>query len=278
MRTDLHTHSTASDGRLTPTQLIELAHARDVRVLALTDHDTLDGVAEAQAAGARVGMRVIAGVEISTLSPEGKEVHILGYGLAPRDDSTRDAIGGLREVRVTRARKILNALNRVGAPVSFERVRALAGDGMIGRPHIARALVEAGHVASVQDAFDRYLAEGAPAYAPNDALTPAEAVKLIHKAHGCAVLAHPSLYRGNLDTLFDHVLEAGLDGIEVLHPDNPDDARARYEALAYRHGLIVTGGSDYHSDNGHHEVSLGVLSLSADRIATLDARIAMYAI
>jgi hypothetical protein len=235
-------------------------------------------VAEAQAAGARIGVRVIAGIEISTLSPEGKEVHMLGYGVAPSDARTRHTIANLREVRMTRARRILKALEREGAPVAFERVRAMAGDGMIGRPHIARAMVEAGHVDSVQAAFDRYLAEGAPAYAPNDALTPSEAVTLIHNAHGCAVLAHPSLYRGNFDTLFAHVLEAGLDGIEVFHPDNPNDARARYEALANQLGLIITGGSDYHSDNGHHEVSLGALSLSADRIATLDARIAMYAI
>lgn len=276
MRFELHCHTTASDGRLTPTQLLELARDRDIRALAITDHDTISGHAEACAAGQRLGVRVIPGIEISALF-ENKEVHVLGYGVRPTDSRTLAVIESLQQVRVSRAKAILARLGALGVPVAFERVAQMAGDGMIGRPHIARALIEAGHVPAFQDAFDSYLAEGAPAFVANDALTPAEAVALIHAAHGCAVMAHPALFRGDLDALFEHMLAAGLDGVEVYHPDNPLDARPGYLARVEQHKLLATGGSDFHAFGGGNEATLGSISLPADTLQKLDARMLQYA-
>lgn len=273
MRIDLHSHSTASDGRLSPTQLVELARDRDIATLAITDHDTLRGVAEAQSAGARIGVRVIAGIEISTLFNGSKEAHVLGYGMRPTDDATRATIASLQPRRASRARAILERLAALGVPVPFDAVAALAGDGMIGRPHIARAMIAAGHVPDLQSAFDRFLAEGQPAFVPNDALTPAEAVELIHAAHGVAVLAHPCLFQGDLEVLFASMLAAGLDGIEVYHPDNPPAARSALLERARRHGLLVTGGSDFHGLSTDGDASLGSIALPAGLLEALDAKI-----
>lgn len=273
MRTDLHSHSTASDGRLTPTQLVELARDRDVSTLALTDHDTLRGVAEAMAAGERLGVRIVRGIEISTLFDGSKEAHVLGYGVQPTDDATRATIDSLQPLRASRARAILDKLAGLGAPVDFAAVAALAGDGMIGRPHIARALVAAGHVPDFQTAFDRFLAEGQPAFVPNDALTPEQAIDLIHAAHGVAVLAHPCLFKGSLEALFTATIAAGLDGIEVFHPDNPPAERQALLARAARHDLLVTGGSDFHGLSSDGDAYLGCQSLPDDALAALDARI-----
>lgn len=277
MRIELHCHSTASDGRLTPTQLIELARDRDVTTLALTDHDTLRGVAEAASAGVQCGVRVIPGIEISSLFEASREAHVLGYGMRPSDEATRATIDSLQPLRVSRARAILTKLDALGAPVSFEAVAALAGDGMIGRPHIARALVAAGHVPDFQTAFDRFLAEGEPAFVPNDALTPAQAVELIHAAHGVAVLAHPCIFMGRFEALFTSMLEAGLDGIEVFHPENPPDARPALLERARRHGLLVTGGSDFHGLSSDGDAYLGCASLPIDAFAALDAKIVAQA-
>ncbi len=276
MRTDLHSHTTASDGTLTPSALVALAAGRDIAVLAVTDHDTTAGLDEARAAGAREGVRVIGGIEISALL-DNKEVHMLGYGVAASDAATRDIIAGLRQVRVARAQSMLKKLAALGMPVEFAQVQAMAGDGIIGRPHIARALIAAGYVQTMPEAFDNYLAEGKPAFTANDALTPAEAIALIHAAHGCAVLAHPLLFKGDFEALFEHARAAGLDGIEAHYPMHNAPQTAQYSALAVRHGMIVTGGSDFHSDAGYHDVALGTVHLPDGVITALDARIARYA-
>ena len=272
MRIDLHSHSTASDGRLSPTQLVELARDREVETLALTDHDTLRGTAEAIAAGARMGVRVIAGIEVSTLFNGSKEAHILGYGMRPTSDATRATIDSLQPLRASRARAILARLAQLGMPVEFETVAQLAGDGMIGRPHIARALIAAGYVPDFQTAFDRYIAEGQPAFVPNDALTPAQAVDLIHAAHGVAVLAHPCEFKGDLDALLAELIGAGLDGIEVYHPGNPPASRPALLERAAHASLIVTGGSDFHGLGVDGDASLGSISLPDGILEALDAK------
>ncbi len=276
MRIELHCHSTASDGRLTPTELLDLAASRSVTTLALTDHDTIAGHAEAMTAGSAHNIRVIGGIEVSTLF-EGKEAHILGYGVRPSDDATRATLDALRSVRESRARAMLAKLSEQRIHVSYERVCALAGDGMLGRPHIARAMLEAGVVTSIQDAFDGYLAEGKSAFVANDALTPGEAAALIHRAHGCVVLAHPGLFHGKFDTLFQHLLKAGLDGIETYYPEHTASQMDAFAALARSQGLIVTGGSDFHIENGHHAAALGDMQLPDGCLDALDARIARYA-
>jgi hypothetical protein len=276
MRTELHCHSTASDGALTPTALVALAASRGVQTLALTDHDTLAGHAEAEQACVKHNLRWIPGIEISTLFADRFEVHVLGYGVRPRDTDTQREIDALRGTRSIRAQQILDRLAALGAPIDMAQVQALAGDGIIGRPHIARALLIAGHVSTFNEAFERFLAEGAPAYVPNRALTPAGAIDLIHRAGGCAVLAHPGLFLGDLDALLASMLSAGLDGLEAFHPGNDGTMRKWLLALAPLHGLIVTGGSDYHCDNGHHSVALGDVYLSEEILKSLTARMLQY--
>jgi 3',5'-nucleoside bisphosphate phosphatase len=251
-----------------------LAQAHAVRVIALTDHDTIDGVSLAQPAADAHKMRLITGIEVSSVF-NGKEVHVLGYGLHP-DAAVRTELAALRGTRVARAQKVLAKLQTLAKPIAFERVAQLAGDGMIGRPHIARAMIEAGYVASVDEAFQRYLAEGMPAHVPNDTLTPAQAVDLIHRARGCAVLAHPGLFRGELDVLFEHLIDAGLDGIEAYYPDHTPKFVARCEAHARAHGLICTGGSDFHRVLSDGAVTLATQRLPRGTIETLDDRMARY--
>lgn len=272
-RAELHCHTTASDGYYTPAELVRVARLRDLRVIAITDHDTIDGHVEALAAGAAEGVTVIPGIEISSLSPQG-EVHVLGYGVRPTDDATRRQIADLRSSRESRARRILAKLERLGRPVRFERVKELAGDAMIGRPYIAAAMVEAGHVQTKQQAFDEYLAEGRPAFAPNDALTPAEAVDLIHRAGGLAVMAHPALYKGDLKPVFEDMLARGLDGIEAYYPLHTPEQSEAFAALARRHNLLITGGSDFHAPARDTELALGSIGLPPGALEALLNRLA----
>ena len=271
-RAELHCHTTASDGFYPPSELVHVARLRDLRVIAITDHDTIDGHAEALAAGEAHGVTVVPGIEISSLSAQG-EVHVLGYGLQPADDATRQQIASLRSSRESRAKRILANLEALGKPVSFERVKELAGDAMLGRPYIATAMVEAGHVKTKQQAFDEYLAEGQPAFAPNDALTPAEAVDLIHRARGLAVMAHPALYKGDLMSVFGDMLAHGLDGIEVYYPLHTPEQSQTYAALARQHNLLVTGGSDFHSPLRDTELALGSIRLPEGAVDALLHRI-----
>ena len=276
MRTDLHSHTTASDGTLSPTALVTMAQQRGIGVLAVTDHDTVAGHAEAIAAGEALGVRVLRGIEVSALSDEGKEVHVLGYGVQPSDDATRIKIESLRDVREARAKSLLSKLSALGIAINFERVKAFAGDGMIGRPHVARAMVEAGVVRTVNQAFDEYLGEGKPGFVSHEGLTPQQAIALIHRAHGAAVVAHPMLYKGNLEGLLQDVIAAGLDGIEAFYPAHTPEQTQHFVRLAEKQGLIVTGGSDFHGPLGDLEVSLGTISLPEDAITKLDARIQNY--
>lgn len=273
MLTELHCHTTASDGLLGPTALVELAHSRGIGVLAITDHDTFAANAEAAHAGETFGVRVIPGIEVSSLATAG-EVHVLGYGIAPTDPRTLDKLASLRGVRESRARGILANLDRLGIHIDFDEVRALAGDGMIGRPHVARAMVKAGVVVTQQQAFDEYLAEGKPAFMRHDGLSPAQAVQLIHDANSIAVLAHPSLFRGELDALLDDMLAAGLDGIETYYPWHTPEQIQHYERIAREHNLVRTGGSDFHGVYGDREITLGSMHVPDECLADLDARIA----
>ena len=273
MRTDLHCHSTASDGALSPRGLVQLARKRAIDVIALTDHDTIAGHAEAIEAGLAFGLRVIPGIEISALGEQG-ETHVLGYGVEPDDEATRATLLRLRATRESRAKRILSNLVRLGISIDFVEVKAIAGDGMIGRPHIARALVDKGAVSTTQEAFDVYLGEGKPAYAPNDALDPLQAIDLIHRAGGVAVLAHPAFTHGDVEALLGLMIGHGLDGIEVYYPKHTPEQTKRYAEIAREHGLLATGGSDFHGLTPDAQYEFGEIELPADTVAALDARIA----
>ncbi|NIA20884.1 MAG: PHP domain-containing protein [Anaerolineaceae bacterium] len=256
---DLHIHSTASDGALAPGEIVGLAAEIGLRAIALTDHDTASGVGEALEAGRRAGLEVLTGVEISAEFPEGT-MHILGYGFDPQDDGLKEALAQFRRNRDERNPRILARLAELGVPVSLETVREKATGQTVGRPHIAQCLVEAGHVASVDEAFRLYLGRGAAAYVNRRRATAEEAIRMIHGAGGLAVLAHPMQLRRPMLEIRRTVRELaarGLDGLEAWHPDHSTDDTRTFEVLARELDLVVTGGTDFHGSL-RREVRLGV--------------------
>ena len=255
MRVDLHSHTTASDGSLRPSDLVERAAAAGINVLGLTDHDTLAGLDEATQSAARCGVRLIPGLELSVLH-HGRTLHFLCYGFDALSPAL-DRLTSMVDSRTARARCIVEDLAALGAPVSWTRVRELAG-GAIGRPHIAAALVEAGHARDIADAFDRYLGEGQAAYRDAGRLDPAEAIRFVREAGGEAALAHPLSPRSklDLDRILPELLEAGLTGIEVYHPDHDRSATTRLERVAEDQNLWWCGGSDFHGTPKPH-IALG---------------------
>lgn len=248
---DLHTHSTASDGLQTPTELIELAHRAGLTMIALTDHDTTDGLAEAQAAGAAYGITVIPGIEINTYLPHGRgEAHVLGYYFDTANPDLQAFLRFLRETRAKRGERMVALLREQGFDITWQRVRELA-HGAVGRPHVALALMEKGYAESISDAFDRYISPGRPAYVPRFKMVPEDAVRMLRSVRGVPVLAHPMRLYGLEDDLLPRLMEAGLLGLECYYGQYDDATVAHLLALAEQHGLIATGGSDYHGPNVH---------------------------
>jgi predicted metal-dependent phosphoesterase TrpH len=243
---ELHAHSTASDGTLDPAELVARAAAVGVTTLALTDHDTVDGCPAALVAGGRDGVRVVPGIELTVRVPRGT-FHLLGYFAQPDPPALMARMDDITRTREQRNAAIIARLAGLGAPVDPDLVRA-AATGRVGRPHIAAALVAAGHCSDYLDAFDRYLGDGAAAFVPAGAIDPVEAVQRV-KAAGAASLAHPGtllLPPQELDALIADLAAAGLDAVEAYRGDTPVDQQAAYAALAARHGVLATGGSDYH--------------------------------
>ena len=256
---DLHTHSTASDGKLYPAELMRHAQAVGIEVIALTDHDTLSGLEEASEEAARIGVELITGVEISAENKPGT-LHMLGYYVDPSDAELAETLSWLRGGRDDRNHIILSKLAELGCPLEWDEVAALAGGESMGRPHIATAMVNRGYVSSFNDAFDRYLGKGAAAYTDRDKMTPEIAIKCIRSAGGLPVLAHPqtlSLSDDELSDLLSRLTSMGLAGVEVYYYSHSEEETALYTSLARRYGLIVTGGSDFHGP-GMIETRLGV--------------------
>jgi predicted metal-dependent phosphoesterase TrpH len=250
MRIDLHTHSAVSDGTDTPAELVEKARAVGLDVVALTDHDTFDGLDEAAATGEQVGIQVVRGMELSC-SRHGSSVHVLAYGADPASTGLAAEMALVRDGRLGRLAGVLAKLAGLGVPVSEAEVMAQVGTSpSIGRPHIADALIEAGHVRDRQEAFDRFLADGGPAHVHRYTIEVERGIDLVHEAGGVAVIAHP-WGRGREHLLPASAIQAlardhGLDGIEVDHQDHDADIRRRLHTLADSLGLLATGSSDYH--------------------------------
>ncbi len=243
---DLHLHTTQSDGRLTPAQLIQLVAGKGLKVVAVTDHDITDGLTEAyQSAVAYPQLAVIPGVELSTDIP-GNEVHMLGLYLDLSDAYFQETLARFRVGRVGRAQEMVRKLAALGMPVAWERVVEIAGEGTIGRPHIAQALVEKGYFQYPQQAFEKHLGRDGLAYAEREKVTPAQAVRLIRSAGGVAAIAHPAMLFG-LGAVLAELKEAGMQGMEVHYAEYDTPTRARLAAAARRHGLLPCGGSDYHA-------------------------------
>lgn len=240
---DLHLHSTASDGVLDPSALVELASRAGCPAIALTDHDSVAGVAEALMAAAGTPLIVIPAVEL-TAGVDGRDMHVLGYHVDHTDPTLLAHLRRLREIRAERARRIVASLNEAGIDVALDAVLRLAGGGAVGRAHIAQLLVATGQAVSVEDAFRRLLGRTSPHYIPKPLATPGEAIGWIRAAGGVAVLAHPGLSR--VDDLIGDLVGEGLLGIEAYHPGHDADTVRRYADLAGDLGLIATGGSDFH--------------------------------
>lgn len=246
MTIDLHMHTTASDGEHSPQDLIDLAHAAGLTTIAITDHDTTDGIRPAIAAAEKYNITVIPGIEFSAETDE--DVHMLGYFIDIDHTEFQERLKVLRENRLHRGKAMITKLNSLGVDITFEQVQRIAGDAPIVRPHVGRAIVEAGYAESVQDAFDRYIDNHAPGYVSRIKLSPEEAIDLIHLVGGKAVMAHPGLVK-SYETVLPRLIEHGLDGVELNHPKNPAQVRERVRKIGEAHGLIFTGGSDFHHRN-----------------------------
>lgn len=247
-RIDLHLHTTHSDGSQTPAEVVTLAHEAGVSALAITDHDITTGLPEAMATGQTLGIEIIPGIEISSRHGE-SELHVLGYFLKWEDAQLNERLTALRESRHRRNPKIVALLQAAGIDITYDEVRAVAGSDSVGRPHIARVLMDKKVVTSAKEAFDRFLAEGKPAYVPRDLPCPADAIRWIKDAGGLAVLAHPTWVKtidGTLTDLARQLKTDGLDGVEVHYSTHTPRQTRQYLSLAKTLGLLVTGGSDFH--------------------------------
>ena len=269
---DLHTHTNHSDGTFAPAELVELALRRGLDVVAITDHDTTDGIDEAAAAGGAFGVEVVPGVELSA-EYQGTSVHVLCFWMDPSDEELRAELGRLRDERFRRGELMVERLHALGYPVSFERVREIAGAGVIVRPHVAQAMVEAGIVATEEEAFDRFIGDGGPAHVPKHALHPLDAVSLIRGAGGVCVLAHPGMWGHQSSVphdLIEAMAAAGMGGLEADAGDHTPEQREHYREMARRLGLVVTGGSDCHGTR-YDPVRLGSVTTEPDQFEALRA-------
>lgn len=259
-RIDLHLHTTYSDGSLPPAEVLELAQKAGVNALAITDHDIVDGIPEAIEAGRRLGIEIIPGVEVSSRYRD-TELHILGYFLDREDPLLLTRLARLRAGRHERNPRIVEKLNELGLALTYEEVKARAGSDSVGRPHIARVLMEKGYVKSAKEAFDRYLGEDKPAYVPRELPEPAEAMAWIREARGLAVLAHPTWVKESAEGLFklcETLKGEGLTGIEAHYSTHKPQQTTSYLHMAKRLDLLVTGGSDFHGlTKPEIEVGLG---------------------
>ena len=269
---DLHMHTTRSDGTIAPAALVDRARAAGIRTMSVTDHDTMAGVAEAGAAASRRGIEFLPGIEITAVA-DGRDLHMLGYFLDPAPAGLDRFLVVQRDDRVRRAREMGEKLAALAVPIPIERLieKASAAGRAVARPVVARALVEAGHCATPQEAFDRWLADDGPAYVARRGASPAEVVGLVARAGGLASLAHPGLLRR--DDVIPGLVEAGLGALEAFHADHDAAAESRYQRLADHHGLAVSGGSDFHGDRHHRAASFGRVGLPRARYDTLLARV-----
>ena len=270
---DLHLHTTASDGAFAPAALVGMAAEAGLDCIAITDHDSTDGVAAAQETGQALGVRVIAGIEFNTMW-HGQSVHILGYFVDRQHPELQEVIARQRDGRLYRAQRMVEKLAALKMPLSWEDILERADGGAVGRPHIAKAMMEQGYVRDSNEAFAKYLGHGKPAYVEQPKLTPGEAVTLLHGAGAAAGLAHPYNVEGadqvDLDTLVPELADAGLDAIETYYTGYGTEQRAEILNMAARFDLIPTGGSDFHGGGILSQAELGAIRVPPESLARLE--------
>jgi hypothetical protein len=272
-RVDLHAHTTASDGTLTPRELVQLAAEKGLAALGITDHDTTDGVLEAQTAGQHLGVWVVPGVELNTDTDDG-HIDILGYFVDINNQEFQDMLSTIRNARYHRARRMVEKLNDLGRPISFERVLELSIEGAVGRPHVAQALLEAGHVSTIREAFELYIGRHGPAYVDRYRMSPQEACALVRQAGGVPCLAHPTPDTDpfsdpkDLRRLIPELREAGLGAMECFYPGYPPAVSEWLLELAEQFDLAPTGGSDFHG-TPKPEIELGMVDVPLEYVERL---------
>ena len=281
---DFHTHSTASDGRLTPTELVDLVASQGVQYHALTDHDSTEGVAEARTAGGKhAGYHLIPGVEFGT-DIEGAEIHMLGLFLSPDDPELQSILKELRDGRLDRGEGIVNKLREQGKMIEWSRVQEIAGDAAVGRPHIAQALVEAGYVKKVADAFDTLIGRNGTAYVERRKMTPADAVEFIIGRGGLACWAHPAdmgITNEQVEPILKGLKDAGMQAMEVFYKDYSPATIAFLHDLTKKYDLLPLGGSDYHGIFGNEERLPGDIPLpdsSVERLLEMGQKLTNHAL
>ncbi len=257
---DLHMHSTCSDGTFRPADLVREARGAGITRMALTDHDTVEGLAEAAEAARREGVAFLGGLEISAEFGPGT-LHILGYGFDPEEPHLLERLAFVQKCRADRNPIIVERLNALGLDVTLKEIAARAGGDLVGRPHFAQTLLDKGYVSSRQEAFDRYLAKGQPAYADKVRLSPAESIEIIRRAGGVAVLAHPLQLKiedpDSLEAFVRGLKDLGLQGMECYYRNHTEEDEARFTSLARKYSLLRTGGSDFHGAN-RPRIRLGI--------------------
>ena len=248
---DLHIHTSASDGTHTPEEIVNLAQKQGLKAIAITDHDTIEGNEEAIKAGTKVGLEVIPGVEIS-VDWDKRPIHILGYYINWRNEKFASELQNLIKFREERNPQIIEKLNSLGLTISYDDVRMAAGEGTIGRPHFAQVIIEKGYVKNGDEAFRKYLQRGAPAYVDKKRLTPQKGIQLIKHAGGIAVLAHPFTIEGinneEMEQFILHFKDIGIDGVEVFYSGHSAEQTLQLQAIAKKHNLLMTGGTDFHGE------------------------------
>ncbi|HTO96406.1 MAG TPA: PHP domain-containing protein [Myxococcales bacterium] len=273
---DLHSHTLHSDGDRSPAQLFAEAAAAGVTVLSVTDHDTVLGLDECRAASTPVGVRFVPGIELSC-ELHGREVHVLGHFIDPQGTALERLASDMLEERRERMERMVALAQGMGfSAATMERVMAVSGGDNLGRPHLARVLVDCGHALSVKDAFDKFLHNGGPLWVDRRRLPVDQAVWMVHQARGTATIAHPGangVTRQELKT----IAELGLDGVEAFHPDHPPNQAESFARIAADLGLLITAGSDYHGPSVQPDRKLGDRTLPADRFAALEERASRYA-
>ncbi|MFT3707547.1 MAG: PHP domain-containing protein [Archangium sp.] len=267
---DLHSHTTASDGQYAPVEQVALAAKAGVKVLAVTDHDTVAGLAACTAAAQTHGMRLVPGIEISCVLNR-REVHVLGHFVNAAEPGLLAYTARLVEERMSRMQAMIDKLVKIGVPVTLAQVQAIAGEATLTRPHLARALVELRVVTSMKEAFDRFLGDGKAAWVQRFEMTPADAIAVIHRAGGTATIAHPGSSKVHLGEVQD-MARSGLDGLEVIHKDHPPSQREVFAKWAAELNLVPTAGSDFHGEKVAPDRQFGSVSMDPAEFARLEAR------
>ena len=271
-RIDLHSHTTASDGALSPTDLVKKAYSAGITVLAITDHDTVEGLDEARVEAAKVGIRIVPGVEFG-IEVGGTEVHMLGYLFDERNPILLEKLSDLQEGRLNRGKKMVAKLRDLGINITWAQVAEIAGDGSIGRPHVAQALIEGGYASTIDEAFKKYISRGRPAFVERAHLTLEECIDLVHQAGGVAILAHPT-FVNDVEHVLPRLIKAGLDGIETYYGRYTEETIASIEKLAKKYNLVMTGGSDFHGLDALSHAELGSVDVPARCLEELERRAA----